>query len=61
MNITNTIRLEWSIADPVYPYQSSYEYTVEEYAAIDLVAVREQQEQEYATWLESLKAMEQGQ
>ena len=61
MNITNTIRLEWSVSDPVYPYQSNYEYTVEEYAVIDMVAVREQQEQEYAAWLENLKAMEQGQ
>lgn len=61
MNITNTIRLEWSVSDPVYPYQSSYEYTVDEYAVIDMVAIREQQEQEYSAWLENLKAMEQGQ
>jgi len=60
MNITNTIRLEWSISDPVYPYQGSYEYTVEEYAVIDMIVVREQQEQEYSAWLENLKAMEQG-
>jgi len=61
MNITNTVRLEWSVSDPVYPYQGSYEYTVEEYAALDMAAVKEQQEQEYAAWLENLKAMEQGQ
>lgn len=61
MNITNTIRLEWNVSDPVYPYQSNYEYTVEEYAVIDMAAVRGQQEQEYAAWLENLKAMEQGQ
>jgi hypothetical protein len=61
MNITNLIRLEWSVSDPVYPYQSSYEYTTEEYAALDMAAVKEQQEQEYAAWLENLKAMEQGQ
>ena len=61
MNITNTIHLAWSVSDPVYPYQSLYEYTVEEYAVIDMAAVREQQEQEYAAWLANLKAMEQGQ
>ena len=61
MNITNTIRLEWSVSDPVYPYQSVYEYTAEEYAALDMAEVKEQQEQEYAAWLENLKAMEQGQ
>lgn len=61
MNITNTIRLEWGVSDPVYPYQSNYEYTVEEYAVLDMTAVREQQEQEYAAWLENMKAIEQGQ
>ena len=61
MIINNIVRLEWSVSDPVYPYQSVYEYTVEEYAALDMAAVKEQQEQEYAAWLENLKAMEQGQ
>ena len=61
MNITNVVRLDWSVSDPVYPYQGSYEYTPEEYAALDMAAVKEQQEQEYSAWLENLKAMEQGQ
>jgi hypothetical protein len=60
MIINNTIRLEWSVSDPVYPYQSTYEYTTDEYAALDMTALKERQEQEYSAWLENLKAMEQG-
>jgi hypothetical protein len=60
MIINNVIRLDWSVFDPVYPYQNSYEYTTEEYAALDLNAVKEQQEQEYNAWLENLRSMEQG-
>jgi hypothetical protein len=60
MIINNIIRLEWSVYDPVYPYQNAYEYTTEEYAALDMNAVRAQQEQEYSAWLENLRNLEQG-
>lgn len=61
MIIKNTIRLEWEVEDPVYPYQGVYTYTEEECAAIDLSALRVQQEQQYSAWLNNLKAIEQGQ
>jgi hypothetical protein len=60
MIINNIIRLEWSVYDPVYPYQNAYEYTMEEYAALNMTSLRAQQEQEYTVWLDNLKAMEQG-
>lgn len=61
MNIKNTVRLEWSVEDPVYPYQNSFEYTVEEFQSLDLAAVRAQQESEYMEWLNTFKAIEQEQ
>ena len=60
MNITNTVRLEWSVADPVYPYQSMYEYTLEEIKLLDKNTMRQQQEDEYTAWLNALKSVEQG-
>ena len=48
MNITNKVFLNWSIEDPVYPYQNTYEYTVEEFNQLDMQELRMQQELEYA-------------
>jgi hypothetical protein len=58
MNITNTIILAWKVEDDTYPYQGSYEYTKEEYAALDWTAVSESQAAEYSAWLEQMKAIE---
>ena len=59
MNITNKVFLNWSIEDPVYPYQNTYEYTVEEFNKLDMQELRMQQELEYANWFATMKSMEQ--
>jgi hypothetical protein len=61
MNIKNKVLLNWSVEDPVYPYQNTYEYTVEEFAQLNMQELREQQELEYADWFAAMKQMEQGQ
>jgi hypothetical protein len=61
LNIKNIVVLAWKVEDPVYPYQASYMFTPEEYAALDSTAVLQQQTDEYNTWLDALKAAEQGQ
>lgn len=59
MNITNKVFLNWSIEDPVYPYQNTYEYTVEEFNQLDMQELRMQQELEYANWFATMQSMEQ--
>lgn len=59
MNITNKVFLNWSIEDPVYPYQNTYEYTVEEFNQLDMQELRMQQELEYADWFATMQSMEQ--
>lgn len=61
MNITNKVFLNWSVEDPVYPYQSTYEYTVEEFNQLNMQELREQQELEYSDWFATMQSMEQGQ
>lgn len=61
MNITNKVLLNWVVEDPVYPYQSTYEYTVEEFNQLDMQDLRMQQELEYADWFSTMQQMEQGQ
>ena len=61
MKIVNKIILNWSVEDPVYPYQNSIEHTVDSFAGIDWAAFKEQQEAEYNEWLAALKAREQEQ
>ena len=61
MKITNKVFLNWSVEDPVYPYQNTYEYTVEEFSQLNMDELRSQQELEYSDWLAAVQAMEQGQ
>ena len=61
MNITNKVFLNWSVEDPVYPYQNTYEYTVEEFNQLNMQDLRMQQELEYADWFATMQSMEQGQ
>jgi hypothetical protein len=61
MKIVNKIILNWSVEDPVYPYQNYIEHTAESFADIDWDLLKEQQEAEYSEWLAALKAREQGQ
>jgi hypothetical protein len=61
MNIKNKIVLMWSVEDPVYPYQSNYQYTVEEFNQLNMEELREQQQLEYADWFATMQSMEQGQ
>jgi hypothetical protein len=61
MKITNKVFFNWSVEDSVYPYQSTYEYTVEEFSKINMEDIRNKQELEYSEWLNVMKQMEQGQ
>lgn len=61
MNIINKVFFNWSVEDPTYPYQNTYEYTVEEFNRLDMVELRKQQELEYADWFATMQTMEQGQ
>lgn len=61
MKITNKVFLNWSVEDPVYPYQSTYEYTVDEFNQLNMQDLRMQQDLEYADWFAVMKEMEQGQ
>ena len=61
MKITNKVFLNWSVEDPVYPYQNTYEYTVEEFSQLNMDELRSQQELEYSDWLASMQAIERGQ
>jgi hypothetical protein len=58
LTIKNTVSLMWKVEDPVYSYQGSYQYTKEEFAALDWDAVAEQQTQEYNEWFAMIKASE---
>jgi hypothetical protein len=58
MIIKNTIALQWIVEDPVYSYQFTFEYTKEEYEALDWDAVREQQTQQYNAWREEVARLE---
>ena len=60
MIINSTIKVEWSVEDPVYPYQSAYIYTLDEIKNIDPDILLAAQQAEYDAWLASLKALEQG-
>jgi hypothetical protein len=58
MIVKNTIALQWFVEDPVYSYQGRFEYTKEEYEALDWDAVLEQQTQEYNDWRERVAQLE---
>lgn len=60
MNITNKVFFNWSVEDPVYPYQATSEFTVDEFKQLNMDEVRVQQEAEYSAWLEGMKAAERG-
>jgi hypothetical protein len=48
--VKNTVFLAWRIEEGDYAYQGQYEYTQEEYAALDWDQVRERQDEEFAQW-----------
>ena len=56
--IKSTIALQWLVEDPVYSYQGTFEYTKEEYEALDWDAVLEQQTQQYKAWREEMTQLE---
>jgi hypothetical protein len=58
MNVVNKVILEWKVEDNTYPYQGRYEYTKEEYTALDWAAVEASQVAEYNAWFEQMKAIE---
>lgn len=58
--ITSIFKVEWSVEDPVYPYQSIYEFTLDELKLLSEADLLARQQAEYDVWLANLKAIEQG-
>ena len=58
ITIKNEVTVQWLVEDPVYPYANTIIIPIDKIKDFNADDLRAQQEQEYTTWLENLKNLE---
>lgn len=58
LSIKNKVALMWQVEDDTYSYQGMYEFTKDEYAALDWDALLDRQIAEYSQWREMMSQLE---